>query len=289
MSTFTAYNALGQGMDMSGLTNGHGVFLNNGSMVVRYIRDIDANTALFAVTGVPRFRYATVSIGDIAANGDVLITDIHYYNSNFNYLLRWDKANIVGNIYDDFSFGTVLNVLRGPDQITGNDYNDIIKGGYGNDRLSGLGGNDHLYGEGNNDYLTGGAGKDTLVGGAGSDVLRGDSGEDTLVWDSSDAQLHGGTGYDWLQCGSLDLTRVANNRIVSVEFVDTLNNKSGTVTLNARDILDMSATDILGVLGDFGDRVNIVGSFRFAGESGGIETYKFGGATLLVNSEVLVY
>ncbi|GEO16352.1 calcium-binding protein [Microvirga aerophila] len=58
------------------------------------------------------------------------------------------------------------------DHFDGNDYNDIIRGGFGDDVLVGYGGNDVLFGDDGNDALSGGAGHDVIDGGAGYDTAR---------------------------------------------------------------------------------------------------------------------
>src|SRR5688572_11326328 len=128
MSTITAYNALGRGLDMSGLTDGFGVFLNDNSVSVEFIGALDDYTVAFEMLGSPPVRYFTVS-GFLYLNGDLEIWDLEYYNSSIKPVLTWHDANVWMNVYDDFSIGTVASVLHGPDKIYGNRYGDLIKGG----------------------------------------------------------------------------------------------------------------------------------------------------------------
>jgi serralysin len=53
--------------------------------------------------------------------------------------------------------------------LTGNEFDNTIKGDAGENKIDGGLGDDVLYGLGGNDMLTGGAGKDVLTGGAGAD------------------------------------------------------------------------------------------------------------------------
>lgn len=187
MAILIAYDALGRGFDMSGLNNGVGVFFNDGSVSTEYLGVLDDDTIAFEVSGVPPVTYMTLSGSVNLITGDALITDIFYFNADVQPVLLWGDANLLFNVNDDFSIGTIVSLLNADDIIYGNKYSDLIKGSYGDDSVYGNKGADTLYGESGNDYVVGGAGKDTLYGNGGADELRGNGGNDVL---------NGGSGRD---------------------------------------------------------------------------------------------
>jgi Ca2+-binding RTX toxin-like protein len=79
-----------------------------------------------------------------------------------------------------------VNVVgtQGDDTITGDQRNNILRGGPGLDTLNGGAGNDELFGEAGADNLYGGPGNDTLNGAAGADILVGGDGDDMLIGDA---------------------------------------------------------------------------------------------------------
>jgi Ca2+-binding RTX toxin-like protein len=289
MSELTAYNALGRGLNMSGLTDGFGVFWNDNSVFVEYLGALDDYTVAFSIAGSPPVSYMTVS-GFVYLNGDVEIWDIEYYNSQINPVLTWADAYVWMNIYDDFSFGTIVSILNGPDTISGNRYNDVIKAGFGNDLIYGNDGNDQLYGEGNNDILFGGNGNDLLDGGIGADIANGGAGNDSIFWGSGDA-VNGGTGTDTLRLTSGNLSLVPlSNKVLEVEQIDLRGGSKSLLTLNRADVLEMSsATNNIKIFGDAGDKVDVSGSFTRGSISGQFRTYNLGGGALLtVETDVQV-
>jgi|SRR5688572_18783756 Ca2+-binding RTX toxin-like protein len=198
--------------------------------------------------------------------------------------------------------------------------------GIGNDVLNGGDGNDLFRSGGGNDKLLGGRGADTLRSGDGVDTVKGGSGDDMLHldWDDvsfrpgwiygpgpdtvglpekvkfvalRDALISGGGGTDRLVVDfsklDLDLTAVANDRIRGIEIIDLAEGYpegygvKKRLTLNRADILDMSfSTDTLTILGEKGDKVDIVGNFVDEGVSDGFHRYKLGAATLLVDTDI---
>lgn len=83
-----------------------------------------------------------------------------------------------------------------PNEQTGTNGADTLRGGDGDDWLSGRKGNDKLVGQAGNDELRGGRGDDLLRGGDGDDVLRGGRGRDVLRGGLGNDELHGGEGDD---------------------------------------------------------------------------------------------
>ncbi len=92
----------------------------------------------------------------------------------------------------------VLNAERinggaGNDELTGNDQENVIRGGGGEDKIKGGGGND---------LLEGGDARDEIDGDAGQDELRGEMGDDTLRGGAEADRLDGGIGNDTLIGGA---------------------------------------------------------------------------------------
>ena len=119
------------------------------------------------------------------------------------------------------------------------------------------------------DVLVGGRGNDTLISDGGDDVLRGGEGDDVLAIPDtgfSPRRLVGGNGKDTLRLdGSglvLDLTSIADNRIVDVEQIDIRGNGANTLTLDVREVLNLSShSNTLIVRSDTDDTVNFGGGW----------------------------
>jgi len=150
-------------------------------------------------------------------------------------------------------------------------------------------GNINGTGNGVNNVLTGNSGNNVLNGGGGVDTLRGMGGNDTLIWNAQDALFDGGAGIDTLRVtgGNLNLTTIANTKILNVEQINLTGGGNNILTLNTLDVLELSSTtNVLKVLGDAGDSINIVPAFTDQGVSGTFHRYTFGGATLLVDLDI---
>jgi len=195
---------------------------------------------------------------------------------------KGDDTLVGGAGGDTLSGDGLLTPMSPPNRIVGNDY------------LQGGGGGDNLAGGYGSDTVKGGTGNDTVSGGGDTDYVLGGSGNDVVVWSEGDL-LNGGAGTDRLGVVSqdVDLTAVANDKLIDIEVVDmSYRNNDGfrygnKLALNKADVLDMSSTtDTLKVLGEQGDSVNIVGSFRDLGVSGKYHHYKLGAATLLVDTDI---
>jgi Ca2+-binding RTX toxin-like protein len=205
-----------------------------------------------------------------------------------------------GGAGNDSSFGGTGNDLLGGDSgegfgndsLSGGDGNDTVAGDEGSDTLRGGAGNDRLFGaagsELGDDLLFGDDGNDTLSGGAGIDTLNGGAGADVLVWTTGDV-LIGGSGTDTLSMGTgnLNLKTVGQTAILTVEKADLRGDGVNVLTVTRSDILDMSATDTLTVMGDAGDKVSAGGFVKQANLNGFLR-YTSGTATLLVETDVTV-
>lgn len=79
------------------------------------------------------------------------------------------------------------NLPFSPDNITGDNFANLLVGLAGNDVINGLGGDD---------FISGGEGDDSMLGGTGNDTINGGSGNDTLEGQAGIDVLTGGSGSD---------------------------------------------------------------------------------------------
>ena len=130
------------------------------------------------------------------------------------------------------------------------------------------------FGAGAVDILIGGLGDDVLISDGGADVLRGGEGDDTLaVPDTSfntTRRLVGGNGIDTLRLDgsslTLDLTAIADNRIVDVEEIDIRGSGDNTLVLDVGEVLGLSShSNMLLVRRDAGDLVDIGSGWSVSG------------------------
>ncbi|MEJ2153434.1 MAG: hypothetical protein P8Y29_10950, partial [Gemmatimonadota bacterium] len=146
----------------------------------------------------------------------------------------------------------------------------LMDGGPGSDIVIGGDGNDIIRGSGGNDQLDGGLGNDVLDGGPGLDALMGDDGNDVLVWDFSDTIVDGGNGTDTLLVaqGNVNLTNFQGT-ISGIEAIDlSVDPNSNTLTITPQDVLDISDTDVLAVLGGGNDSIDAGSGWSYAGQNG---------------------
>ncbi len=119
------------------------------------------------------------------------------------------------------------------------------------------------------DRLIGGQGDDVLNADGGADVLIGGQGNDVLGIATGNIgtayRFDGGTGVDTLKLGgsaafsgNLDLTKIADSRIVDIEGIDLRGEGANTLTLNVSEVLNISGTsNELRVRLDVVDTVNV--------------------------------
>jgi serralysin len=152
-----------------------------------------------------------------------------------------------------------------------------------------------LKGNGGNNVLSSLDGADTLVGGGGADTLLGGGGDDTLaIADTAFGRLDGGVGTDTLRLdgsGFAPSLTTLGARVAGIERIDMAGSGNHSLTLSGADVLDISDTDELIVLGDSGDQVTTAGTWT-AGLQQTIDgqtynVYSSGGATLLVDTDIV--
>jgi hypothetical protein len=203
-------------------------------------------------------------------------------------------GDVNGDGFDDLIIGTDQTYSEGfGSNPAGESY--IIFGGNGfTTSLT------HL-GTANADPLNGTPGRNTMVGGRGNDTLRGNGGPDILIGGQGNdvlavttagfQRIDGGTGIDTLRLDGreimLDLTTLPDNRLQSIEVIDITGTGKNTLTLNAREVLNLSdLTNTLTIRRNVGDVVNRgSGWTQAATETIGVETFEVftaGAATLRV-------
>jgi hypothetical protein len=186
--------------------------------------------------------------------------------------------------------GSSIGGDAGDNDESGTDQDDTIFGFGGNDKLNGLGGGDSINGGDDNDNLDGGDGNDTLDGGSGDDSIVGGNGNDLIIWDPADSAIDGGAGTDTIFLNGSDFDLSAP--ISGIEVIDMTGFGSNTSKVTATDVLAVSDTDTILVIGDAGDTLDGGGGgWTFAGkDGGGNSTYTqdpgFGTATLVVDADV---
>jgi hypothetical protein len=156
--------------------------------------------------------------------------------------------------------------------------------------------------------LTAGADNAKLIGSAGNDtlssaaftgvVMRSGAGDDILVINGSEKRVDGGGGNNTLRLATsgqnLDFTALADNKITGIGNVDLRGAGTNTLSLTARDLLDLSATThALLVRGDSGDSVVSAGQGWVQGTdqlNGGVTYHSYtianSAAHLLIESTI---
>lgn len=172
---------------------------------------------------------------------------------------------------------------------------------YGDPRLGpfarvGASGTDVFVGDAGVDQLNGAGGDDTLSGVGGADVLYGGAGDDRLsVADTGFRRVDGGLGDDTLMVAGFDFDLgAARGRLAGIEAIDLSGGGTHTLTLLARDVLNLSDTsNLLRVAGDAGDGVH----FADGGWQQGVDlvledvtyhVFDHGAARVLLEPQLLV-
>ncbi|AWY21138.1 Ig-like domain-containing protein [Moraxella bovis] len=156
------------------------------------------------------------------------------------------------NDADGTSNGTEHN-----DSMKGTSGNDVLRGGKGDDTLEGLGGVDILYGDEGNDFFL--PSFDTNVGGNTlEDTIYGGTGFDTIVLNPQPYQSGvGKVDYN----GNFDLSNFAN-KAFEIEAINMKNGEAQTLKVTASDILAISDSKTLAIVGDKTDKVDIDDSLK---------------------------
>ena len=202
-------------------------------------------------------------------------------------------GDVNGDGFDDLIIGAYKAAASGNAKTRAGD-SYVIFGGDFTEAVThpGTSAAETLSGNASANVMIGGRGNDTLIGNGGADVLRGGEGNDVLAVSSTSFQrVVGGNGSDTLRLDgtglSLNLTTLKDNPIVDIEAIDITGSGNNTLTLNQREVLNISGdSNTLLVRRNAGDVVNIgLGWTQGANQTiGGIAYHVFtqGVATLVV-------
>lgn len=143
----------------------------------------------------------------------------------------------------DLSAGTAIDgygsvsTLVDIENLTGSDYDDILKGDDNINNNRGGEGNDTLYGYGADDLLYGDDGDDTLYGGDGDDVIYGNNDDDTIYGGDGEDNLYGNSGNDTFYTGD------GFDRVWGDTGADTFILEAASAYNNRDQIKDFSTSD----------------------------------------------
>ena len=135
---------------------------------------------------------------------------------------------------DGHEVENLTGLLDGGQVLSGNNLDNVIRGGAGADNENGSAGNDTLYGNGGDDRLTGGSGNDTLYGGMGDDFYNLVNGTDTIVENAGEGT---DTVYTALETSSIAAIANVENLVNDGLYLNV------TLTGNSLDNVITTTTD----------------------------------------------
>jgi len=246
------------------------------------------------------------------AGGFAAVASLSSLNGNNGFQINGVQANDLSG-----------RLVSGAGDVNGDGFDDVIVGARGADHGGTYSGSSYVVFGGNFtggaetqvgnssanplnavngtglDVLIGGGGNDTLVSDGGPDVLIGGEGDDTLAVSdvdfSSTRRLVGGTGVNTLRMDgsgqTLDLTAIPDNRITDINEIDITGSGANTLTLNVREVLNISSrSNTLIVRRSPDDTVNIGSGWvqsaneLISGSAFEFEVFSQGSATLKVQA-----
>lgn len=203
----------------------------------------------------------TIDLANLTSGG-VIIYGVDSFDQSGGAVNKAGDVN--GDGYDDFVIGAIgAQGINNASSRTGEGY--IVFGRDFTDTVThqGTAAPDTIAGTTAADVMIGGRNDDILVGNGGTDVLRGGEGDDILaVSDLAFSRIVGGNGFDTLRLDgsglTLDLTTIADNRILGIEQIDIKGTGDNTLALVVNEVLGISdKSNTLVVRRNTGDNVNI--------------------------------
>ena len=240
------------------------------------------------VEGLPVF---SLSDADISVATWLDYVDAGDAVGELAYVLRGDDE-ILGNQWDDRLVGMggwdEIWGGGGDDDIYGGSGDDYLRGEAGNDLIDGGDGHDDLHGNTGSDLIYGGWGDDWVVGGKDDDEIYGEAGWDVVLGSLGDDYVSGGDGDDWVRGGQGD------DEVLGGAGWDWLSGDRGADTVtggSGADTFHIFAEADLDVVTDFhaseGDRVYVAaGSSYTVAQSGPDTVITVGGAGRMVLLDV---
>ena len=153
----------------------------------------------------------------------------------------------------------IINGNDRPNDLSGTNNADLIRGFGGGDTLQGQGGDDLIYGGYDGDYLAGSSGRDTLSGGPGKDILYGGSAADLLT---------GGYGSDVFRYASPSDSRHSSGVDLITDFRSSENDKIDLRLIDGGNGTFIGSNAFNGIAGEVNYRIRGGNTFVSADTNG---------------------
>ena len=201
---------------------------------------------------------------DLATLGPAGITIFGAGTADWSGFSVSSAGDVNGDGFDDLLIGANGADASGNAKSRAGDSYLIFGGNFTNSVThAGTSASETLTGTAGANVINGAAGNDTLLGNGGADVIYGGKGNDILaISDMSFRRIDGGNGLDTLRLAgsglTLNLTTLADNKLTSIETIDLRGSGNNTLTLDRREVLNISGeSNTLVVLRNEDDIVNM--------------------------------